>query len=241
MRPPGDPTMTLKEAEGHLPEARCVGSMRCTNARGLESKYCLSCQARLHLVSSRPGRFEESLGKMRNSYLESLRDPSLLDLKEPIAVIDLCAKRLMERVAEGDPPALRAKAKELAVAAYFMLRAEKHENALAKLFELKNLLERGMAEDASMNALVRAADRLARRIEAAWEIKLARKNVMNANEVVGLMGRVLDVLRSQLEASRYARIVQLIDVEVMHSAGTSALEEKFAPVDTQLISDGKDK
>jgi hypothetical protein len=172
------------------------------------------------------GRYSKSLGRFREAYEASRADASLTDLREPIAVIDAMAKRLMERTADHDTPEMRRRARKLLDEAREAQRQEKVGECETKLDELAKLLRDGIAEDRSVKALVDMVDRLARRVEGAEQLKLARRNVVNARDMTTILLRILEIAREYMEGQSFARFVSVVNRQVMNGSGTPALEEK---------------
>lgn len=195
---------------------------RCGNEPLPGTKYCLSHKNWAAHSEVRNGRYAKAIGKFREAYQESLHDQTLLDLKEPIAVLDVVVKRLMIRMSELDSPEFRNAAIELCQR--YMSRLHRGDDGAGEVLQLlKTHLQNGAREDQAMLALVKSVRELARRIEGAWEIKLARRNVVNAKDLVGILARVLDIIRTEVSTDVYARVVERVDVEVMSGAGRSAL------------------
>src|SRR5574343_53836 len=89
-----------------LAAPRCMGdtarNRRCGNGPLPGSKYCLVHQHLANYSSLRNGRFTKALGHFAEVYRQSLNDRELMDLREPLAVMDMLLQRLMERMANLD-------------------------------------------------------------------------------------------------------------------------------------------
>lgn len=172
------------------------------------------------------GRYSKALGRFAEAYEESRADASLLELREPLAVIDAMAKRLMSRVAEGDTPGLRRRAVKLASAAAKAQSEDQPLVAEAKLAELERLLREGVEEDRSARLLVDTCYRLARRVEGANHIQLQRKNVVNGRELLAVLKRFMDVVFVHVtDELLRGRIAHDIDINVLGGARQRALPE----------------
>jgi len=142
------------------------------------------------------GRYSKALGKLAAGYESSLNDRQLFDLREPIAALDGVTKRLMNLVEEHDSPEWRrsvsAKYKQVREAL-----ANGDEHATRLLEELGELINKGAAEASNLEALGSNLDKLARRIEGAWSIHLAKTQVMNKGEIVGLLAKIVVLIRDE--------------------------------------------
>lgn len=165
------------------------------------------------------GRYSLALGRFREAYESSLEDPSLLDLRETLALLDLVVRQAAERAGTGDTPELRSRALELLDG---VREAPDPSKAAAKLNELRTLLEEGVDEDKALEALSDAAEKLARRQEKAWSIKLDAAQAINARDLVVVLGSFADVVMEEADRETAARIVRRIDTDVLGASGPAA-------------------
>jgi hypothetical protein len=229
-------TMPAATVSSYAADQKC---RLCENARATDSDLCEACRPGRKKRLQRTGRFSEALGDMRRSYLASLNDPSLLDLREPIAVMDMAAKRLMERLQEKDGLQFRKEALALCIQSISLMRGGKAAEGLARMVDLQNLLQRGASEDIAMNNLVSAADLLAKRIEKAWEIRLAKRNAMSREDLETLMQKFVTLMRSELPEAIYMRMLKRIDSDIMANSGRHALLGERV-VDAEVV-DGQEE
>ena len=165
------------------------------------------------------GRYSKALGRFRAAYEESRQDPSLLDLRETLALMDLVVKKAVSRASESDTPEFRARALELFGAVRVSVGQEDHER---QLDALEDHLERGVSEDKALEALAKAAERLSRRQEKAWSIRLDAANAINARDLVAVLARFADIVLDECEKDAAGRIIRRIDGEVL-GTGPAAL------------------
>lgn len=165
------------------------------------------------------GRYSLALGKFRDAYESSLEDPSLMDLRETLALLDLVVRQAAERAGTGDTPELRKRALE-------MLRKSRRTadpaKAAASLEALQSLLEEGVEEDKSLEALSDAAERLARRQEKAWSIKLDAAQAINARDLVVVLASFADVIMEEADRDTASRIIRRIDSDVLGTGNPAA-------------------
>ena len=162
------------------------------------------------------GRYSKGLGRFREAYQEARQDPSLLDLRETLALMDVAVQRAVERASDADTPDFRARALEL----YERVRSARDpQEAAATLNKLGELLRAGVEEDDALQELAKAAERLARRQEKAWSIKLDAATALNARDLVSVMARWADIVLEEVPKDAAARVIRRIDGEVL---GTGA-------------------
>ena len=164
------------------------------------------------------GRYAKGLGRFREAYQSALNDPSLLDLRETIALLDVTVQKAVERAASCDSPQFRTAALELYEKA---MRSLGSEDGVQALNELGELLTKGVAEDGALDELAKAAERLGRRQEKAWSIKLDAATAINARDLVAVMARWADVVLDECPKDVATRIIRRIDAEVLGSGPTA--------------------
>ena len=162
------------------------------------------------------GRYAKGLGRFREAYQEARQDESLLDLRETLALIDIGVQRAAERVSENDTPEFREQALEL----YNQARSATDPKESARCLSLLGeLLERGIADDKALDHLAKSAERLARRQEKAWSIRLDAATALNARDLVACLARFADIVLEEVPKDAAARVIRRIDGEVL---GTGA-------------------
>lgn len=158
------------------------------------------------------GRYSKGLGRFREAYQESLNDPSLMDLRETMALLDLAVRRAAERAGQFDSPAFRAEC----LGVYEEAReADTTDGMTSALNRLGTLLRNGVKEDAAFEDLAKAAERLARRQEKAWGIKLDAATALNARDLTAVLARFMDIVLTEAPKDAARNIVRRIDAEVL--------------------------
>lgn len=165
------------------------------------------------------GRYSKRLGRYKDAYEQALSDPTLLDLKEPIALLDSLVHRHAERAHQSDTHEFRARALEHYEEAARATKLNDQLGVVTALNALGALLREGVAEDRAMVTLAVEVDRLARRIEGAWQVRLARKQAINAKDLVVVFTRLVDVIRQEAPADVASRLIRRIDADVLGPAG----------------------
>ena len=164
------------------------------------------------------GRYSMAMGRFREAYESSLDDPSLLDLRETLAVLDVVVRQAAERAGSGDSIGLRERALEMVRG---MSGEEDPEKLGIVLRDLEALLESGMEEDAALEALADAAERLARRQEKAVSLHLDAAQAINARELVAVLSLFADIVLEEAPRDVAAKIIRRIDTDVL-GTGTPA-------------------
>lgn len=139
------------------------------------------------------GRYSQKLGKFAKAYREALNDKSLLDLREPIALLDSLAQRHAERMTQLDSPNFRRRCKDLYKAMQEAKDAGDEDGASESLAKLGETLQRGAAEDDSMRALSAQLVIVGRVVKDAWDVRLSRKTAINAADLVAVFARFIDI------------------------------------------------
>ena len=151
----------------------------------------------MDVSSFKDGRYSKYLTntKYGEVFDESRRNPQeLLDLSETLAIFDAEVKLLAARVNELDTPDFRKRAKKL-MREMKVQREEGDEVAAANsMTELYELLERGADEDHAVDRLMHAAERMSKRVEAAWSIKLNKQNAINTHDLLNIMGQIVGIV-----------------------------------------------
>ena len=160
------------------------------------------------------GRYSKALGKFREAYEQARNDPSLLDLRETLALLDLVVQKAVSRASDADTPAFRKQARDLLGAVEVSVGASDHEDQIARLREW---LDKGVEEDTALEELAKAAERLSRRQEKAWSIRLDAANAINARDLVAVLARFADIVLDECDKDAAGRVIRRIDGEVLGS------------------------
>ncbi len=201
---------------------RCTAHAKQTGARCTKPVVPGRSVCRYHGgLGGRPivhGRYSKSLGSLRAAYEESRNDPTLLELRDTLALLDVVVQKAAKRAADLDTPEYRERAMALYTAAS---QATDPVQVQAALRDLGVLLRQGGDEDAALQQLSGAVERLSKRQEKAWDLRLSAANAINARDMVTLLSRFADIVLEESDAETATRIIQRIDGEIM-GEGTSA-------------------
>lgn len=195
---------------------RCTAKSKTTGNRCTKTVVPGRAVCRYHGgLGGRPikhGRYSKSLGSLREAYEASRSDPTLLELRDTLAILDLNVQRAAQRVDKLDTPKFREQARDL----YRQAQAATDTNVMRdRLRELGSLLDQGASEDVAFRNLTEAVERLAKRQEKAWDLRLSAANVINARDMVVLLSRFADIVIDESDPELATRIISRIDAEVM--------------------------
>jgi hypothetical protein len=164
------------------------------------------------------GRYSKALGSLREAYEDARNDPTLLELRDTLAVLDVIVQKCAARVGELDTPQFREKALIL----YEEAQGSTDPLELrAKLRDLGGILRSGVEEDEALGRLSDAVEKMARRQEKAWDLRLSAANAINARDMVALLGRFADIILDEADDETATRIIGRIDREVMGEGKTA--------------------
>lgn len=212
---PRNPTTTFEPGDEPL---RCCAKAKSTGGRCSKPIVPGRRVCRIHGglggAPVKHGRYAKGIGRFREAYQDARSDPTLLDLKETLALLDVTVQRAAERASDGDVPDFRERALDL----YEKARAATVPEEVARhLNQLGTLLKEGVKDDAALEHLAKAAERLSRRQEKAWSIKLDAAVALNARDLTAVLARFADIVLEESSRESAARIIRRIDAEVLGS------------------------
>lgn len=164
------------------------------------------------------GRYSKALGSLREAYEDSRNDPTLLELRDTLAVLDVIVQKAAARVGELDTPRFRSMAYELYQEA---AGATDPTELRERLRNLGGLLRNGVKEDEALERLSDSVEKLARRQEKAWDLRLSAANAINARDMVALLGRFAEIVLDEANDETATRIIARIDGEIMGEGKTA--------------------
>ncbi len=163
------------------------------------------------------GRYAKALKAtaLSEAYQQAIQDASLLDLQEPIALLEACLQRTGERVAQADTPDFRRKAKDMWEALSEANASGDAEAQNIAMRDLGILLRDGALEDRAISELSIQAERLAKRVEAVWQIRMQRRQNLNMQQVGVLIARVLEIVKEECPPAIAQNVVNRMEVQVL--------------------------
>lgn len=180
-------------------KVRSKPGSRCGNWQNLSPNGRCRMHGGLGGRPSTTGRWARSLGRFGESYMAAKKDPDLLDLRRSLAILDLAVERCARRIEERDTPEFRKRLRRLYEEMTTLLREGEAAKAQDAMTELGRLIQAGGSEDDAFRQLSIAAERLSKRAEKAWDLKLSRKHAIAADDLAEILRQFLDFIR--LEAT----------------------------------------
>ena len=160
------------------------------------------------------GRYSTVLGHFREAYQAARDDPNLTDLRETMALLDVVVQKAAERAAENDTPLFRKEAMSKWERARY---AQDDVERDLLMDDLGEWLKSGVKDDSALDHLAKSAERLAKRQERSWDIKLSAANAINARDMVTVLARFADIVLTEAPKDVAGRIIRRIDGEVLGS------------------------
>ncbi len=108
------------------------------------------------------------------------------------ALLDVATTQAAERVAQNDSPQFRSTALSTYEEAFELFAKGSTDRAGEKLRELGALLKRGADEDEAWDLLMSRASRLAALLQKHWQVSLAKKQAIPANELSAILARLAE-------------------------------------------------
>ena len=170
--------------------------------------------------SGRPpihGRYSKAISShaLSDAYKSAVDDPTLLDMLEPIALLEAALQRTVQRLSERDCPDFRARCLALFEQAQEATAQKNLDEARELMGRLRSLLRQGVEEDKALSEMSVQAERLSKRIEAAWSIKLQKRQVLNVQQLGAVIARVLQIVAEESTPVVAATIVGRMEREVL--------------------------
>lgn len=172
--------------------------------------------------SGRPpvhGRWTQASGRFAEAYQRAKEDPGLVDLRRPLALLDLQVEEALRLAADGDCPSFRARAREAFLAVEGAAAAGDPVAMQEGIANLGEVLEEGAKQSEVQRHLVDITERFSKRLEKAWDIRLARGNAVNARDLVSILGRIVDAIQQAAPPDVARRVLHTVDVEFRDIAG----------------------
>jgi len=167
--------------------------------------------------TKKTGHFSGVLNRMRESYEEGLADrEALYSLDETLSMMQVLTERAVVRAEECDSPKLRATGFALLKEALAAMDSGDGKRAGDKFRALYDLLEKGVSEDATLDALTKAVEKFAARKEAAWGVRLKAAEAMNKGDVTMLLAKMIDIMADEADADVAGRVAKRVAGEVFH-------------------------
>lgn len=172
--------------------ARCAARSK-RSGKGCQNAPCTgSTKCRMHGGKSegRPlkhGRYSQRLpAAVRAAYESNLTDPTLLEARQTLSLLDSIAQLQAERIEDGDGPTFRAEAMKL-VGRYQVELGKENGNPREALRALFDHIESGDARMRAEMDLFELVERYDKRASEATKIELSKQNALPASKLEDLV------------------------------------------------------
>ncbi len=123
-----------------------------------------------------------------------MNDPQILDTSPELALFQTRMSDLLERLPEQECPAYRATAKQLFGELEWAIHSGAPEKISAALHVLGNHLDRGAAQSAAWDELLKLGAERAKRAEAKATVELKGMDSITGRDLAIVLGRVCDLV-----------------------------------------------
>jgi len=167
------------------------------------------------------GRHTGVFNRLRRVYEEAMNDPTLLDIRESLALLDVIVHKAVERAEALDTPEFR----QLALAAYKevqrCIRKGEEEEARHAISELGAILKRGASEDSAMMAMLRSVQAQANTTLNVWDLRLKKAQVINERDLSIIFMRIHDVIVDNAPPEVAKGILAALENTILVPSGAS--------------------
>lgn len=140
---------------------------------------------------SAAGRRSERVGKVLASIFDGIDDPDNLDLRRTLLLFRRATEHYIARMDEQDSPAFRLAARALWRDYEQLTAAGEDEDASTKLLQLGEWIERGVAEDAALQEVLRTAERWSLRAENFHDLSRKKSETLTLPQVRAVIERFM--------------------------------------------------
>jgi hypothetical protein len=170
------------------------------------------------------GRYSRLRGIFGDRWDDFFLDPAKWRFDGDVTLFLIREAELAARLDQNDTPAFR----EVALTLFNQLRGASEQDAPEILKQLHRHLKEGASRDEAWEVLLKNAERRTDVTKKAVETVTKAENSFTRQEVVLLIGRVLDILREELGETIGARIARRFAAEVLGRVGGSGSTETLA-------------
>lgn len=160
------------------------------------------------------GSFSKHLGPLAEKYKASFIDrEGLMNMMRPLAILEAILKEHAELASAHDVPEFRSRAWKLFEESRALASTDPAKAAEA-MNELGQLLRNGETQSKSLLRLEEAAERLSKRQEGTWKVKLLKQQAINGQELHLMLARLLDIISQETSPDHAMKIGMRFDTEI---------------------------
>lgn len=162
------------------------------------------------------------MGRLREAYSEALQDPSLLDLRPEIAILQVRQDELLKRAMDNDSPAFRGEIRRMFSILLKAYNDEDEEGFEDIAEKLRVTIEEGVTDDADWEKVITHVEKRSRRTEKALDLKLRHEVAINGKDLVAVLTRFIDIVFQVAPRDVAVTIVDEVDRELTGNAQIQA-------------------
>jgi len=211
------PQRYIKPSEERQCSAKSKQSQkRCRRWAAPGKTKCIIHGGRVRMSSKqmRGGRYSKVLKGLKDRYIEALEDDRLFDLRETLAIMDTALMEQLEQAEQGATPQSWADAYTKLREFHQATSVNDSTTAALRLNELHGILKSGAQRSKAMEKVVAAAERKARRTEAAWRVRLDAQQVVNVRDLVAIFTRMTFLIEDECGAAEARNVIERMDTEL---------------------------
>lgn len=176
------------------------------------------------------GRHSSVMSRLLGTYERNLSSADLLDIREPLALLDAVVHRCVERAGEFDTPEFRKCAKALYRAAKKAHDKEETDEFDEAFGDLGALIKRGSSEDSALMTLVHAVQAQGKMVNDAWDKHLRRGEAIARGDLILLVSTMLSVMHGAITRFSSDRGLSAKDSSMLASLVSEHVEQRvFVP------------
>jgi len=158
---------------------------------------------------------------MRDVYEQSRSDPTLLDIRESLALLDVIVHKAVERSEALDTDEFRKTAYSMWRMMRKCLSEGNDEGAEIARHELGEYLKRGASEGSAMMDLLTSVKAQAEVTLKVWDIRLKKQQVINEQDLSIAFMRILDLAYDVLPQEHAAAFADAFETKILIPSGAS--------------------
>lgn len=137
--------------------------------------------------------------RLASKYLESVNDPEIIALVDDIALVETRIKQLVDNIDKDEPPPVWEDAKDAFNQFMMFKRLNDVEKASETLALLQDIFDREGKERESWDEIFDRLEQRSKLAQAELKRRMEMKNLLNAEQAMDLVSRLLAAVRSGAE------------------------------------------
>jgi len=199
------------------------------------------------------GRYSKYMPqRLMDRYLDALKDPELLAMRDDISLVDARMADLLQRVDTGEAGKTWAELRGAYKALISFMKANDGAGVKASLDDMSALIHKGYGDYVAWNEVMGAMEQRRKMVESERKRLLEMQQVITVEDTLGLMMRIIDAIKRNITdretLNRISRELTAIlstgagqtDIAGLQSGLGDFSEPEREPVDIGAFSDTGD-